>query len=511
MANASRLCRNIFTGFVVAFCLLLIAYCLSPLSYCLSPLSAAEPESLSVYAPQARYSVPITELDNRAYVSILELLQPIAAPELTNEGTRWRLRVHDAKTPGRVAEAEFEPGSGVAEVRGKQVNLAAPARIENDRLMLPLHGIGPVLIPLLGTDIVFHENALRMFLGGTAMPLASELRKGQPSALELHFRAAVNPAISSEGNSLKFLFLHDPVVSFTETQSFNDQLFHSSNFVEKNGTASLVVNGSSPLQARFTNGGRTIVITPAPQPVAIAPAPAPAQSPTTPGAATAAAPPVSIETTPTASAAPSSSTPASQPAHPSIPPASFLVVIDPGHGGDDPGARIAPNLLEKDITLSLARKLRQELQARHVAVMLLRDADNNVSLDQRAVAANLARPAIFISLHSEPGSTMRIYTSKLPANPGAAVERNSFLPWDSAQGAFRADSAAVALLAAQSLEKRKIFAKVQPAFLQPLHSIAAPAIAVEAPANQRGLKIPEEEIVGSLADSVMARKAGVPK
>jgi hypothetical protein len=54
---------------------------------------------------------------------------------------------------------------------------------------------------------------------------------------------------------------------------------------------------------------------------------------------------------------------------------------------------------------------------------------------------------------------------------------------------------------------------VQPAFLQPLHSIAAPAIAIEAPADQHGLKIPEEQIAGALADAVVLRKqnAGTTK
>jgi len=48
---------------------------------------------------------------------------------------------------------------------------------------------------------------------------------------------------------------------------------------------------------------------------------------------------------------------------------------------------------------------------------------------------------------------------------------------------------------------------VHPAFVQPLHSIAAPAIAVEAPADVKGLKISQEQIAGALAEAIVARKS----
>jgi N-acetylmuramoyl-L-alanine amidase len=183
-----------------------------------------------------------------------------------------------------------------------------------------------------------------------------------------------------------------------------------------------------------------------------------------------------------------------------------VVVIDPGHGGKETGSRISPNLLEKDVTLSLARRLRQELQSRHIAVSMLRDTDIDLSLDQRAVAANLLRPAVFISLHAEPGTILRIYTPALPVASDSTTDRSSFLPWQSAQAAFSADSNALAIAAAQAIGKRQLAAQVRPAFLQPLHSIAAAAIALEAPAESKGLRIPEDQIAGALADAIAARK-----
>jgi N-acetylmuramoyl-L-alanine amidase len=74
------------------------------------------------------------------------------------------------------------------------------------------------------------------------------------------------------------------------------------------------------------------------------------------------------------------------------------VVLDPGHGGDDPGA-VGSGLREKDLTLDIARRLRTALQAAGFEVVLTRDADEMVSLRQRAQAANAAHADLFLSIH----------------------------------------------------------------------------------------------------------------
>jgi N-acetylmuramoyl-L-alanine amidase len=137
---------------------------------------------------------------------------------------------------------------------------------------------------------------------------------------------------------------------------------------------------------------------------------------------------------------------------------------------------------------------------------MLRDSDSDVTLEQRAVATNLARPSVFVSLHAEPGVSLHIYTPVLPASSNTALERNAFLLWQSAQGAFSAESGSLASAVAGAMDKRKMKAQVRPAFLQPLHSIAAPAIAVEAPADAKGLKISEDQLAGALAEAIAGRK-----
>lgn len=80
--------------------------------------------------------------------------------------------------------------------------------------------------------------------------------------------------------------------------------------------------------------------------------------------------------------------------------AKFRVVIDPGHGGKDPGA-IGARSKEKDIVLSVSKKLGALIEKNHddVEVIYTRKSDIFVPLDRRATIANNAKADLFISLH----------------------------------------------------------------------------------------------------------------
>ena len=80
-----------------------------------------------------------------------------------------------------------------------------------------------------------------------------------------------------------------------------------------------------------------------------------------------------------------------------------IVVLDPGHGGRDPGATaVSGTISEKDLTLTLARELRQRLAERgRVRVALTREGDNYLTLDQRAGIARRLGAALFVSLHMD--------------------------------------------------------------------------------------------------------------
>jgi N-acetylmuramoyl-L-alanine amidase len=77
------------------------------------------------------------------------------------------------------------------------------------------------------------------------------------------------------------------------------------------------------------------------------------------------------------------------------------IVIDPGHGGEDRGARGPGGVLEKDVTLAIARQLRTALETQlGVRVVLTRNDDRAVALDERAAVANNSKADLFLSLHA---------------------------------------------------------------------------------------------------------------
>ncbi len=80
-----------------------------------------------------------------------------------------------------------------------------------------------------------------------------------------------------------------------------------------------------------------------------------------------------------------------------------IVVIDAGHGGRDPGARsVSGAVSEKELTLALARELRDKLVERgRVRVALTRDNDSYLTLEDRAAVARRVDAAMFVSLHMD--------------------------------------------------------------------------------------------------------------
>jgi N-acetylmuramoyl-L-alanine amidase len=78
----------------------------------------------------------------------------------------------------------------------------------------------------------------------------------------------------------------------------------------------------------------------------------------------------------------------------------FLVVLDPGHGGIDPGAQ-RDGVSEKDLMLSFAQSLRDTLMRDGIDVLMTRETDMFVALETRVAIAHQAQGDLFISLHAD--------------------------------------------------------------------------------------------------------------
>jgi len=172
-----------------------------------------------------------------------------------------------------------------------------------------------------------------------------------------------------------------------------------------------------------------------------------------------------------------------------------VIVLDPAHGGTDPGAR-GENLLEKDVVLEMARTARAELERQGYRVVMTRNDDSNPSYDERAAMANAYRDSIFISLHvsstGKPGTARAYYEQTALANPtasGAAASNAANPPppasglvlWEKAQQAHV--DASHHLADAIQAQLAQLFpgssGAAAPARVRGLRSVASPAVAIE--------------------------------
>ena len=85
---------------------------------------------------------------------------------------------------------------------------------------------------------------------------------------------------------------------------------------------------------------------------------------------------------------------------PEVPRGRFKVVIDPGHGGPDPGAVGIANLRETDVVLDVGLQVAQLLQAKGVQVLMTRTSEVDVDLPPRAALANSSGADLFLSIHA---------------------------------------------------------------------------------------------------------------
>jgi N-acetylmuramoyl-L-alanine amidase len=181
-----------------------------------------------------------------------------------------------------------------------------------------------------------------------------------------------------------------------------------------------------------------------------------------------------------------------------------IIVLDPGHGGTDTGARGENGLAEKDVVLQIARTLEAQLITHGYHVVMTRGDDSNPSYDDRATIANAYRNAIFITLHvgssGKMGTVWAFYdqfssSSQVEpsssqagsagggrsAGPVAKLPANTLVTWQDAQRPFV--SASHRLADILQLQFAQIFSGSPSASIavpmRDLRSIANPAVAIE--------------------------------
>jgi N-acetylmuramoyl-L-alanine amidase len=157
---------------------------------------------------------------------------------------------------------------------------------------------------------------------------------------------------------------------------------------------------------------------------------------------------------------------------PAVPPRpKRVVVLDPGHGGVEEGARGPTGLLEKEVVLDIARRVKALLERDGTTVVLTRDEDRLLPLDERTAIANQNRAELFVSVHLNSAPMRSAFGAETyflssdatddEARTLAALENRAYAPddepaappsgdglelilWDLAQNRYLAESARLA-------------------------------------------------------------------
>jgi N-acetylmuramoyl-L-alanine amidase len=444
---------------------------------------SADEKHISVYSPVAVYTLPVLDRAGHEYVGLLEVLEPLGRVSSQTDGQRWKLRFN-------AVEADFSAGKTRAKIHGRNFDFAAPFLMENSRGLVPLASLDALLPRFLGIAVTFHESARRLFVGDAGIQTSFRLETSNPPRLVLSFSAPVNPTIATEPGRLRMVFKRDAVVYPGSSPIFFDnKVIARVIYSENNGEAEFDVAADEPLIASFSGDRKTITVA-AVQPAAVGNAKATTAS----GAG--------LQNT-----GPQNPAQASAGTNAAAGSRRLLAAIDPAHGGEERGAALSDTLAEKDVTLGWARLLRHELETRGFAVVLLRDGDSSSTPDQRAAAANVARAAIYISLHaSSQGNGARVYTALLPVE---GTSKGAFHAWNAAQAQALPVSKIVAAAIVAEMQKREFPVRASSASLRPLNHVLMPAVAVElAPGTDGAADLAsanyQQQAASAIADAIVS-------
>jgi N-acetylmuramoyl-L-alanine amidase len=411
--------------------------------------SSTDEKRVSIYSTVANYSVAVTERNGQDYVGLLEVLDPLGTVKAKASHEHWKIRYNDV-------ESDFTAAKTRTRVHGNDIDLPAPFLLEGNHGLVPLSSLNVLLPRILGGPVTFHEASRRLFIGSVGVRFAAQINKTIPPSLVMNFSSPVNPTIATEPGKLRMTFMREPLLpADAPNLNFDSKIISSAAYQEENGKAEITVTGNTPLFATFSNDGRTITVAPAPR-----------------------SPSSSAQGAPLSTAPPAVSSPVGQGTR------RYFAVVDAAHGGDDHGAILDPQLVEKDVTLSFARRLQQELESRGMPALLLRNDDTNLSEDRRANITNSLHPAIYICLHATAqGTGIGLYSALLPS--GEEV-RGPFVPWNRAQSPYLVSSQSAIKTLITDFQANHVASRSFSASLKPLNNISVPAIAIEIAPQQNG-------------------------
>lgn len=377
----------------------------------------------------------------------------------------------------------LSPGQGLASVGGRLISLPAPPVKEGRSWFVPVDFVARALAPVAATRIELRKPSRMILVGDIRMPRVAGRVEAQGSLarLTLDIAPATPHTVTREGNRLLIRFEADALDASLPTSTAPELI----RAVRPGEEPAVVAIDLGPRFSTFRTSdlpgdrgaGRLVVDVMAQ--ATTEPPPAPPGLPTAPQE-----PPPLIDLAPAG--------------------AFRTIVVDAGHGGSEDGAKGPDGTLEKDVTLAVARRLKGALEGRlGVRVILTRDGDTTVGLDERAALANNNKADLFISLHANAsvrsGTTgaevfylsldeygdaaQRVAhgdSESLPVFGGGARDIEVIL-WEMAQARYIQESAALAQAVEASLRERVPMSAraIQQAPFRVLVGANMPAVLVE--------------------------------
>ena len=378
---------------------------------------------------------------------------------------------------------------GLASIGGRLVSLAAPPARDGSRWVVPADFVSRALPLIADTKVELRRSSRMILVGEVRVPrITARLEQaGAATRVTLDLSPGAPYAVSQEPRRLLVKLdadALDPSVSTVASLG----LVESVSAAEPTTIVIALAPGMGSFRASpvAVEAGSTRIQVDV-LPVG-APAPPPLSTPPSPLPPSGAGRPESISALAQASSS-----------------AIRTIVIDPGHGGEEIGARGAKGAMEKDITLDVSRRLKAAIEARlGIRVLLTREDDRLVPLDDRASIANNNKADLLISIHvnASPHRDARgaevfylsldglsAETRKMAENPqgkalptfGGGSRDIELILWETAQARHLAESAVLGGFIEEELRKSvgMSLRSLQQASFRVLVGANMPAVLVE--------------------------------
>jgi N-acetylmuramoyl-L-alanine amidase len=434
------------------------------------PTRPLRSDNFVFYFPSSHQLVPLEMVGQVRYLPLLKVLNLVVKvgglQERGDSVTVWFGNTH----------LELHRDDKRVRVNQQPIPLPEPVLVLDGQWMVPVDFLTAVLPKFTREQVSYQIGTSRVLIGdvkpASFTARLDPLQNGARLTLQFTDQVTVS-AETKDGDWIMYLGEH-PVEPLEQAYQFQNPYVRQLRFNDEDGVPKLILTPAASglnFYPSLAEGGKVLLADVLKPPPTAPEQPQPAQAPATTGSAPAA--PSGLEEAP------------ATPPGPPLP----LVVLDAGHGGEESGAHSHDGVLEKDLVARLVTRVRAALlDTDKYRILLTRVGDTTSSFEQREVAANLARPAAFLTFHAGNlgAVTLRVvvYSYQAPSSlPGIKAEmpRSLLIPWIRIQETQLDRSRRLAQILQEHFAQIPGLAADPPAQapVRQLRSVDAPAVAIE--------------------------------